>query len=78
MLVIMPHKLVVVVHVRLLKSKMKLVEGEDYYIDEKSGLMVLTSLFLLKRGYCCSNGCVNCPFDPPHVLKGNTKVKEGT
>ena len=78
MLVTMQHKHVVERLVRLLRFKMKLVEGEDYYIDEKSGLMVLTSLFLLKRGFCCSNGCVNCPYDPPHVFKGNTKVKEGT
>jgi hypothetical protein len=40
-----------------------MVEGVDYYIDGKSGLMVLTSLFLLKRGYCCKNSCKNCPYD---------------
>lgn len=57
---------------------MKLVEGIDYTIDEKSGLIVLTSLFLLNRGYCCSNNCKNCPYDPPHIIKGNTKVKEDT
>jgi hypothetical protein len=74
----MRHKLVVVVLVRLLKYSMKLVEGIDYYIEEKSGLMVLTSLFLLKRGFCCSNGCKNCPYDPPNIIKGNTKVKEST
>jgi Family of unknown function (DUF5522) len=57
---------------------MKLEEGIDYTIDEESGLMVLTSLFLLKRGYCCANGCSNCPYNPPHEIKGNTKVKEDT
>jgi hypothetical protein len=57
---------------------MKLEEGVDYYIEEKSGLMVLTSFFLQKRGYCCSNGCVNCPYDPPHTIKGNSKLKEDT
>jgi hypothetical protein len=57
---------------------MKLEEGVDYYIDEKSGLMVLTSFFLQKRGYCCSNGCANCPYDPPHTIKGNSKLKEDT
>jgi hypothetical protein len=55
-----------------------MIEGVDYYIDEESGLMVLTSLFLLKRGYCCSNGCKSCPYDPPREIKGNTKVKEDT
>jgi hypothetical protein len=57
---------------------MKLEEGVDYYIDEKSGLMVLTSLFLQKREYCCSNKCSNCPYDPPHIIKGNSKIKEDT
>jgi hypothetical protein len=54
-----------------------MVEGVDYYIDEKSGLMVLTSFFLLKRGYCCGNKCSSCPYLPPYQ-KGNTKIKEDT
>ena len=41
---------------------MKLEENIDYYIDEVSGLMVLTSHYLLNRGYCCNNQCRNCPF----------------
>jgi hypothetical protein len=36
------------------------VEGDDYYFE--SGLMILTARFLLERGYCCSNGCRNCPY----------------
>ena len=55
----------------------KLVEGLDYYIDEKSGLMVLTSLFLLNRGYCCGNLCSQCPYIPKGI-KGNTKTEEDT
>jgi hypothetical protein len=39
-----------------------LVEGEDYYLDEK-GLLVLTSKYLLQRGYCCGMGCTNCPYN---------------
>ena len=38
-----------------------LIEGEDYYLDEK-GLMVLTEAYLQKRGKCCGNGCLHCPF----------------
>ena len=38
----------------------KLVEGEDYYFE--GGLMVLTELFLRRRGYCCNNGCRHCPY----------------
>ena len=39
----------------------KLKEGEDYTIDE-SGNLVFTKEFLLRRGYCCKNGCTNCPY----------------
>jgi hypothetical protein len=35
-------------------------EGIDYYFED--GLMVLTSRFLLERGYCCESGCRNCPY----------------
>jgi len=44
-----------------------LVEGVDYYFD--GGLMVLTERFLLKRGYCCGNGCRHCPYEDGGVLK---------
>jgi hypothetical protein len=45
----------------------KLVEGEDYYFE--GGLMVLTSKFLLERGFCCGSGCRHCPYptEDPHV-----------
>jgi len=39
----------------------KLTEGEDFYFNEQ-GLMVLTAKYLLKRGWCCRNGCRNCPY----------------
>jgi RAB protein geranylgeranyltransferase component A len=38
----------------------KLIEGIDYFFE--AGLMVLTAPYLLKRGYCCQNGCRNCPY----------------
>lgn len=38
-----------------------LKEGVDYYFE--AGLMVLTEHFLLKRGFCCGNGCRHCPFE---------------
>jgi hypothetical protein len=37
-----------------------LVEGHDFYLE--NGLMVLTSHFLLARGYCCKSGCRHCPY----------------
>lgn len=36
------------------------IEGIDYYFE--NGLMVLTANYLLKRGFCCGNGCRNCPY----------------
>lgn len=26
----------------------------------------LTARFLARRGYCCANGCRNCPYVPRH------------
>ena len=37
-----------------------LVENEDYYFE--NGLMVLTARYLLRRGYCCEQGCRHCPY----------------
>ena len=42
--------------------KQELIEGEDYAVNEK-GLVVFTAKYLLQRGYCCGNGCRNCPYD---------------
>ncbi|MEO9805815.1 MAG: DUF5522 domain-containing protein [Reichenbachiella sp.] len=36
-------------------------KSEDFYFNEQ-GLMVFTSVYHLKRGYCCKNGCKHCPF----------------
>lgn len=32
-----------------------------YYIN-KEGNVVFTKEYLLNRGFCCSNGCKNCPY----------------
>jgi hypothetical protein len=37
-------------------------EDDDYYFNNE-GLVVFTAQYLLDRGYCCGNGCVNCPYD---------------
>lgn len=39
-----------------------LKEGEDYELLP-DGRLVFTANYHLKRGYCCGNGCLNCPFD---------------
>jgi hypothetical protein len=41
--------------------KQVLIEGEDYYLNEK-GLLTFTAKYLLDRGYCCGNGCKHCPY----------------
>jgi hypothetical protein len=39
----------------------RLVEEIDYYLNE-NGQFVMTAWYLLKRGYCCKNGCKHCPY----------------
>lgn len=41
-------------------SQTELKEGIDYYLED--GLLVFTSVYLLKRGYCCESGCRHCPY----------------
>ncbi len=37
-----------------------LQESRDFYFE--NGLMVLSEAYLIRRGYCCQNGCRNCPY----------------
>lgn len=39
-----------------------LVEGRDYYLDEKTGYLVFTREYHLRRGFCCNSGCRHCPY----------------
>ncbi len=55
---------------------------DDYYMNN-DGFVVLTAQYLLDRGYCCGNGCLNCPYDYKAVpeprrtrLLENRKSKE--
>lgn len=47
-----------------------LVEGVDYYINA-DGLFVFTEAYHLKRGHCCKNKCLHCPWNygKPKVAK---------
>ncbi len=38
-----------------------LIEGVDYYINE-DGNYVFTEAYHLKRGHCCKNKCLHCPW----------------
>jgi hypothetical protein len=40
----------------------KLLEGIDYEIDPKTGYLVFTRSYHLKRGFCCNSGCRHCPY----------------
>lgn len=36
--------------------------GRDFYTDPDTGLLVMTRLYLQRRGYCCGNVCRHCPY----------------
>jgi hypothetical protein len=42
-------------------SKKPKLDPDDFYYSEE-GYMVFTEKYLLKRGYCCQNGCKHCPY----------------
>lgn len=37
------------------------IEPDDFYKTDE-GFIVFTAKYLLKRGYCCQNGCRHCPY----------------
>ncbi len=47
--------------------------GIDYILS-KDGYRIMTERFLINRGYCCGNGCLNCPYFPK-ATKGNTTLR---
>lgn len=42
---------------------MKRLMDDDEAYSNNDGLVVFTAEYLLQRGYCCGNGCKNCPYD---------------
>lgn len=58
-----------------LSLTMGLEEKRDFYVDSQTGLIILTANYHEKRGYCCGNGCKECPYYPRHI-KGNTELKK--
>lgn len=42
---------------------MKRLMDDDEAYSNNDGLVVFTADYLLQRGYCCGNGCKNCPYD---------------
>lgn len=49
-------------------------EGIDYYTNE-DGLIVFTEAYHLKRGKCCGNKCLHCPYDHKNVAKVEEKKR---
>jgi Family of unknown function (DUF5522) len=47
----------------------------DYHLDE-IGRMVFTEAYHLKRGYCCKNRCLNCPWKETDKSKLKKKKKK--
>lgn len=48
-----------------------LVEGVDYYWEEINGVKfkVFTEAYLLKKGYCCGDGCRHCAYSKSNKSK---------
>jgi Family of unknown function (DUF5522) len=49
-----------------------LKEGEDYYVND-NGMLVFTAAYHLKRGSCCGNGCLHCPYKMPEPPLNTSK-----
>jgi hypothetical protein len=49
----------------------KLQPTEFYY--DSQGRMVMTEEYHMKRGKCCGNGCLHCPYEPRHE-RGNVVI----
>jgi hypothetical protein len=37
------------------------LEPDDFYYSPE-GYLIFTAKYLLKRGFCCKNGCKHCPY----------------
>ena len=53
--------------------KPKLLPTDFYY--DKNGRMVMTEEYHKKRGKCCGNGCLHCPYEPRHE-RGNSNLQK--
>ena len=56
-------------------SKQTLVEGLDYYWEERDGVKfrVFTEFYLTKRGFCCQNKCRHCPYNKKNNSNGKNE-----
>jgi len=49
-------------------SKINKLCSDEYYYS-KEGYIIFTEKYLLKRGYCCENGCRHCPYQKNNEKK---------
>lgn len=47
---------------------------DNFYINE-DGYYVMTAKFLERRGYCCGNGCLHCPYNYEKVQDIDLKIR---
>jgi hypothetical protein len=55
-------------------SRLANLPADEYYYTAE-GYVVFTEKYLLKRGYCCQNGCRHCPYGFDQS-KGRLKKKK--
>ena len=48
--------------------KNKKLNPEDFYLSEE-GYIIFTENFHSKRGFCCLNNCLHCPYEKKDKLK---------
>jgi len=58
--------------VTLTSTHFRTVHREDDSYNEL-GYKVMTESYHRRRGSCCGNGCLHCPYEPKHK-KGNTNL----
>ena len=46
----------------------------DFYYNEQ-GYKVMTESYHKRRGSCCGNRCMHCPYEPKHK-KGNIELND--
>jgi hypothetical protein len=50
------------------------LQPKDFYYNSE-GKLVMTEEYHKKRGKCCGNKCLHCPYEPK-FQKGTTNLKE--
>ena len=47
------------------------MEAGTDFTELDDGRIVFTEKYLRERGYCCGNGCLNCPYNYENVPEPN-------